>query len=150
MDVCSSFPFFFYSHLLGSSTTTRHPLLWSIHWMETLQAMTMVPTVAGGIHELEAPNATPLQALPLVKTQARIVSLPPAINRRAARRFNLAAFSVIRVHLATNAHRDVELTWILPTRMTRPTLHRIANKVHVAARPREKNDRKGIVFVSCF
>jgi hypothetical protein len=29
--------------------------------------------------------------------------------------------------------------------MTRSTLHHLANKVHVAARPREKKDRKGIV-----
>jgi hypothetical protein len=142
------FSFFSYSHLLGSLMIIQHPLLWSIHRMATLLVMTT--TVAGGIHELKARNATPPQALPLAKTQARIVSLLPAINRRAARRFNLAAFSVIRVHLATNSHRDVEPTWTLPTRMTRPTLHRLANKVHVAARPREKNDRKGIVFVSCF
>ena len=142
------FSFFFYSHLVGSLTIIRHPLLWSIRRMETLQTMTM--TVAGGILELKARNATPPQVLPLQKTQARIVSLPPSIRRRAATRLNLAAFSVIRAHLATNAHRDVEPNWISPTWMTRSTLHHLANKVHVAARPREKKDRKGIVFVYCF
>ena len=142
------FSFSSYSHSLGSSIIIQHPLSWSIHWMVTLLAMTT--TVSGGIHKLKAWNATPLQALPLAKTQARIVSLPPAINRLAARRFNLAAFLVIRVHLATNAHSDMEPTWILPTRMTRLTLHRLTNKVHVAVQPREKNDHKGIVLVSCF
>jgi hypothetical protein len=102
--------------------------------METLRGMTM--TVARGILELKARNATPPQALPLAKTQARIVSPPPAIHRRAATKLNLAAFSVIRAHLATNAHRDVEPNWISPTRMARSTLHHLANKVHVAARPR--------------
>jgi hypothetical protein len=126
----------------------RHPLLWSIRRMETLRAMTM--TVARGIHKLKARNATPLQALPLAKTQAWIVSLPPAIHRQAATRLNLAGFSVIRAHLATNAHRDVEPNWISPTRMTRSTLHRLANKVHVAARPRRKKGCKGTVFVPCF
>ena len=130
------FSFFFYSHSLGSLMIIQHPLSWSIHRMATLLVMTT--TVAGGIHKVKARNTTPPQALPLAKTQARIVSLPPAINRQAARRFNLAAFSVIRVHLATNAHRDVEPTWILPTRMMRSTLHCLTNKVYVAMRPREK------------
>ena len=43
----------------------------------------------------------------------------------------------------------MDLTWISPTRTTPSTLHHLANKVHMAAWPREKKGRKGMFAVSC-
>ena len=107
----------------SASQHIQHPLSWSIHWLKTLQAMAMVLTVMGGIHELEMPNTTPLHTLPLAITQAQIASLPPAIHHQAATRLILAALLVIRVCLAINTYRDVEPTWISPTWRMPSTLH---------------------------